>query len=512
MVHDKTTRKRSILDFLLLAIIAILPIIIFYTILHFSGPQWDIIVRYLEGRTFVNFLTHNIPVRNAFVGEFQNNLLYYFEPYREPLAIPIFALLSLFFGKSVLPYIIVVYAGFLLALYELSKELKIDKLIMFSVFVNSYVIYFFFVLNGGEALSLIFALLGFVYLLRKRAISGAFFGIAAIAKYPSILLLPLVLLLDGKRKKIEALVLGLIPIFIWGGIDYLLYNVPFYSYFESLSAAGTFSGASAISLISIAKVFAYPILFIAIGIVFFLINKEKLKIKFDYTAKVFAAFVAIAAVCYFIVIPHNDPSTQARYGYLLATALFIIAAPIINSASKKAKRAWIKYFVAVIAIVILAYAAYSTYIYNNNPAVIYYSAGNTNSIYVHAGSELASLGYGNCRFVSNAWVLMIYSGYDAYSPFILYSSNTISPVVQKITDTTGISSNNVNSVSQIYRPHNSTLNYTTYLNEEREYPIVVLKYTGVPSSLIVNLNSSRLVYQDQNISIYLPENASCYRY
>jgi len=38
-----------------------------------------------------------------------------------------------------------------------------------------------------------------------------------------------------------------------------------------------------------------------------------------------------------------------------------------------------------------------------------------------------------------------------------------------------------------------------------------LKWTGVPKSFIINLNQSKLVYDDQNVSIYLPRNASCYK-
>lgn len=510
--------KHTTLEMLLLVIIAVLPILIFITIIHLVGPQWDLTVRYLSGRTLVNFLiNHNhISAQAAFVGEFSNNLLYYFEPYREPLSTPIFALLSVIFHKSVLPYIILIYLVYLFAIYELGKELKIDRLILFAVFVNSYVIYFFFVPNGGEGLSIIFVMLGLVYLLKKKPVSGLFFGLASIAKYPSIILFPLVLLLDDRKKTMQAILLELLPVLVWGGvIDYLLYGVPFFSYFESIGASGIAAGPSAISLIAVLKVIGYPAIFAAMGIIFLLINREKLKfkLKLDYNSKVLIAFTALAGICYLIILPHNDPLTQSRYGYLFAAALLTLAALLLTYVMRKPNGQMLKYVVAIAAIAMLCYALYYTYATNNIPSVAYYNPDNPNTVYSHAWNELDSMGFGDCRFVSNAWVPMIYSGYDAYSPFILYTSGVITPIVKHILNSTGLNPTNstVNGLIAKYGPHNSTINYTAYADEEERYPIVVFRWSGVPPSFITNLNGSTLAYADQNISIYLPKNASCYK-
>lgn len=514
MEVSQTKNAHRLLDLILLVIIAILPLLIIYTIIHFVGPQWDITVRYLSGRTLINFLIHNISARAAFIGELSNNRLYYFEPYREPLSMPIFALLSLLFQKSVLPYIIVVYLAYLLAIYLLSRELKMDKLVAFSVFINSYVIYFFFVPNGGEGLSIIFVLFGLVYLLKEKPVSGLFLGMASIAKYPSIILFPLVFLIKDKKKRYQAIVLELIPVFIWGGIDYVLYGVPFYSYFESIGAAGIASGPSTISLMALVKVFAYPAIFLAIAAVFLLIKKEKLKLKRDQLSKLVIGFIVLAGICYVIILPHNDPITQARYGYLLATALLLAAALVLNHAVKLPSGQVLKYLIALAVIAALVYVLYSVYTTNHgNTAVIYYNSANNDTIYTHAGDELSNLGLGGCRFVSNAWVPMIYSGYDAYSPFILYTSNIITPIVKHILNKTGLNYTNgeVNGIIQTYGPHNLTTNYTTYAHEEERYPILIFKWTGVSTSFVLNLNGSRLAYDDQNVSIYLPRNSSCYK-
>jgi hypothetical protein len=499
------------IDLPLIAVIVILSVLIIYTVIHLAGPSWDMSVRYLAGRTLLNFLTHKISLRSAFVGEFSNNLLYYFEPYREPLSMPIFAALSIFFQKPIFSYIVLMFAGYLFALYEFGKEFKIDRLIIFSVFLNSYALYFLFIPNGGEGLSIIFVLAGLVYLLRKKAVSGLFFGIASLAKYPSIILFPLVLLLGDKKKIRQAIALEFLMVLLWGGLDYIAYGVPFYSYFESMTSAGMISGPSAVSLMSLVEVVAYPAVFAAIGVAVLLLKKGRAGFRVDCTSKVLIAFIALAGLCYLAILPHNDPTTQARYGYLLATALLASSALVLSRAVKRAPP--LKYLVALGAIIVLAYALYATYAVNNNPAVAYYNFDNHDGIYAHAGEALGSLNFSGCRFVSNAWVPMVYAGYDAYSPFILYTSAVITPIVEHLLAGNALNPTNgtINTIIGTVTPHNSTLSYAAYVKEEKEYPIVVFRYTGVPSSFIINLNESRLAYIDQNFSIYMPQNASCYK-
>ncbi len=155
-------------------------------------------------------------------------------------------------------------------------QLKLlNKLILFSAFANSYIIYFLFVPNGGEGFSIIFVLLALVYLLRKKSVSGLFFGLAGLAKYPSLILFPLVLFLGDKKKILKAIAFEILTVLAWGAIDYFLYGIPFYSYFESAAAAGIISGPSVISILAVVQVLAYPIGFAAIGIVILVLTKIK---------------------------------------------------------------------------------------------------------------------------------------------------------------------------------------------------------------------------------------------
>lgn len=486
--RSESVEKIENLDILFIFVTILLGFLIIYTVIHYAGPSWDIMVRYLEGQTLVNVLGTGVNAQSAFVGEFLNNTLYYFEPYREPLGIPIFAFLSLFLQKPIFEYLILISIGYLFAVYEFGKKLGAESLLAISVFFNAYFVYFF-IPNGGEGLSLIFVLLGLVFLLRKKPISGLFLGLASIAKYPTFVFFPLVLLIDDRKKMMKAIALELLPVLLWCLFGYLMYGNPFYSFEASIANSNITTAPTQISLTGILIVIAYPTLLIAIGAIYLTIKNKKIKIKLDYQNKIFAALITLAGLGYLVMLPHNDPFTQMRYGYLFSFALLIPAILILNDAIKL--NPLLKYLVALLGLAIMAGALLYIYTVSNTPAVAYYNPNNSTGIYYDANSALGSLGFANCRFISNAWVPMLYSGYDAYSPFIVYPSPTITPIVGKLLAAKGIA-------------------YSTYVQQEEQYPIIVFKYLGVPESTIVNLNQSMLAYAGRNFSIYLPMNASCY--
>jgi hypothetical protein len=496
-------------ELVLIAALAVLPLLIFYTVIHLSGPAWDMGVRILQGRAFLNFFSHRVSLQAAFGGEaYQgaNNLLYYFEPYREPLEIPIFAFLQLFFNRPALPYMILVYALYLLALNKLAKTIKADRLILFALMTNSYIAYFLFIPNGGEALSVVLAIVGLAYLLEEKARSGLFFGLASLAKYPSICLFPLVLLIPDRKKMLTALALEILMVLLWGVVvDYSVYGIPFYSYLVSLGAANVVSGASPIALSALINVFAYPAFFLAVAGALLLVFKKKISLKLDYRAKVLLGFAALSLLCYVAILPHNDPFTQARYGYLAATSLLVLAAVALSKAA--APNHVIRYAVAILSVGLLLYAVWLSYASNSNPTSSYYNFDSANGIYINGGSELATLGFSGCRFISNAWVPMIYSGYPAYSPFVLYAGNS---TVQILEQTAARLGPGVKGIILDVSKNQFAVTNATYREQEARYPILVFSYTGVAQSFILNLNSSRLAYFGQNFSVYLPQNVTCY--
>ena len=482
-------RGRDI-DYLLILLIALLGAAVLYSLVAAFGPPWDLMARYLNGKTLFDFVRYGIAPQVAFAGEFFNNQLFYFEPYREPLSMPIFAFMDIFFsGSSVIPYLMAVYIGLLFAVYKLGKEMGIDRLILFSALINSYALYFMFFINGGEALALIFVLLALVYMMRRSPISGLMLGIASIAKYPTMILLPLVLLLNDREKVTFAVVLELVPLLLWGAFDYFIYGVPFYSYIASLNTSNVLGSASAVSIGSVAEVIAYPLIFVMTGMGMLYEARQKIRIKWDYTTKILVSAAVLSAIGYVLVLPHNDPTTQARYGFLVFATLAIPAGMLLSKISGKFM--WLRYAAASLSIIALLCCIYLISSQASTPTAMYYNPLLSNTVYSHAAAALSSLGFGNCRFVSNAWVPMVYDGYDAYSPFILYTNNAISPFIANLTASEGAAMGD-------------------YQSGQDKYPIIAFKYIGVQKSFILNINQSREAYTDGNFTVYLPMNASCY--
>jgi hypothetical protein len=479
----------NLAEIILIALLIILPLIMIFTIFYLAGPQWDLMVRSLLGKTLLNYFTHNVNPQSAFIGEFTNNLLFYFEPYREPISTIIFAFLSIFFNQTIIPYILLTYLVYILVFYRFSKELNLDMLIAFTVFLNAFLAYFLFLPNGGEVLCVIFLLVALVYLLRKNPMAGAFLAIATLSKYPAIAFLPVVLLLGSKKKIVIAIALEAIVLALWSIFDYIIYANPFYSYLASITNSNVTAGASAVNLYAILSILAYPATIAFIAFVALYIKRQKIKIQLSYNTKLFLSFIVLALIEAIVIIPHNNPETQARYGYLLSITLLIPAALLLNTATQKIPK--LKYYVAASMAAVLICTIYAAYANASVFSVAYYNPDSASNIYTHAWSELNALGYGNCRFISNAWVPMLYSGYDAYSPFIVYSNSTITPIVMRLVADRGG-------------------NYPQYVDQELQYPIIAFKYLGVEESLIVNINRSRLAYSDGNVSIYLPQNVNCY--
>ena len=470
------------------ALFLVLPLLTIYFTWVAVGPQWDMIARYLNGRTLLNYLEGHVSPQLAFAGELSSNLVYYFEPYREPISTPIFAFLNLFFKNPILPFMVLSFIAYFVVVYKLGRELKADTLLAFAVLINPYTVYFLFMPNGGEGLAVIFASLGILYLLRKSPVSGLFFGLAFLSKYPAGVLFPLVLLLEEKEKIAKALALELLTFIGWGVVDWALYGTPFSSYFQSLSNAGTLASTYFVSPVAILEVVGYPVLLAAIAVAIIFIRKRSLNVKIDYRAKVLLGSSLLSFLGYIIIVPHNNAFTQARYGFLLSVSLLLCVLFLLSNLTEGKEGRRQRYFVCALSVMFLVgglYIAYSARSVTNNK---YYNPNNSNGIFGHVEDELQLIGFGNCSVVSNAWIPMIYAGYNSYSPFYV-----------------GLPTPDVNrSLAE------EGSNYNLLVKEKEEYPIVVFDIPGVNPSFIPNLNGSRIAYSDKNVTIYLPRNATCY--
>ncbi len=471
---------------LLLALLLILPIAIFALIYSNSGPSWDMIARSLNGKTLFNYVsTNQNDLKVAFFGELTNNLVYYFEPYREPVGNLIFAILYSVFKYPILPYSVLAFAFYVFSICVFANQFKIDKLIAFSVFLNAYLIYYLFVPNGGEVLAISFILMGIAYLARGSEFSGLFFGIAALSKYPAMAMFPLVLLLKDRRKILIAIAIEALVLSSWGMVDYLVYGIPFYSYFSSISNANIITNPSTVHVLALLQVLAFPLIFGAIAYVLIRSSKSKPRIL-PFELKMSYLMIALAFLSYLVMLPHNDEISQARYGFIFSVSLLVPVSMALSNASVALPNS--RYAIAALSLFMMLAFAVFMYSFVTSPQISYYNPGSENSIYANAASRMGQYGFADCRFISNAWVYMIYAGYDAYSPFIINKNASSSSLIENA----------------------SNLNSTFFVSHQNEYPMLIFNYTGVDRNRISVLSSYDVVYANRNFSIYVPREAKCF--
>jgi hypothetical protein len=279
----------------------------------------------------------------------------------------------------------------------------------------------------------------------------------------------MVLLLWNRKKVLIASLLALAPIVAWGIIDGVVWGTPFSSYIQSIQYSNVTAYAVTVSAAAIAAVVAYPAAFAGIGAVF---GRLRPRLRLGYREKVVAAFVALSLIGYIAILPHNDPGTQARYGFLFGASLMVAAAMVVGSVVRR--KPGVRYIVSAFAVSVLAAMLVYVMTFGNTAHTRYYAPGGANSIYAYAHGILEGLGYGNCRIVSNAWILMLYSGYDAYSPYIMYADG-----------------------------------------EQARYPAVVFQEVGVQANttpLYSRLRDMKIAYSDSSLTVYVPSNVSCYSY
>jgi hypothetical protein len=497
--------------------LVLLPLLFFLVAYLTYGPYWDVVAHYLNGKTIINLIGGNINPLHLLSGENGYNLRYYFEPYRAPVEYLLFAALSTVFKNPILPYFIVAYALFLFAILKLSEEARMDMALLLLLFVNASVVFFWFMVNGEEILSIIFAILGIVYLIKDRPVSGLFFALSVLGKYPALVLLPMVFLLTTRKKIVSGIAFELLALLPFFAFNYLLYGFPITTLFLSFQASAASYIPAAVSWGAMLDVFGYPLAILIIVVTFVrLCRKNAIKTpnlgfrKMDRTERILAVLLVLSVVDFFLTALYHDAVTQTRYGYLLLFSLILILAhalsPIVR-ADERLRLVLLCFGMLAFATVILT-TAYGL----NNGVAHYYNYDNPDSIYSNASAVLDGLGYGNCRVVSNAWVPLLYLNVDAYSPFASpeHYNASISQVFA-ITNSIKVGA----SAPLLESATNNTLeivNQNSFPRYDSDaYPIIVFKHTGVSPGLIVNLNSSSVLYDGPDIAVLAPMNVTCYR-
>jgi len=456
---------------IVLIILSLIVIILSYNIL---GPSWDIIVHYLNARSYLssrfyqNFTSINI---NGW--EIQQNT-FYIEPLREAMPSIIFIPLILLFHNPIFPYIISLYVIFIISIFVFSNALKFDKILLYSVMLSPFFIYFSLLANGTELLSVSFLLMMLGSLYKKSPLSGVFLGLAALSKYPNLVFLPLLLFMENNKKTVVAYLLFILITIPWLIFNYVFYGNPIYAYTSSISFNITTSNPISIPVVPFLIGLSIPTAFLLLG----LLHKKYINIKdikdelkstltHNYFTKISIAFSTLAIIGYVIITLHTDYFGQIRYSYLiyLSSSLFVLI--ILQKEIKRTPK--LLRNITILSFLILLFSFAGFYIITNETYLGSVNLNHNNSIIQNAVYQLDNLGYQNCRIESNAWVYLIYLNQSAYSP--LFLNKTVSS----------------------------------------EYPIIIFNLPDLveSSSYVWDAKQSMLVYSNHNFSILLPNGAMC---
>ena len=475
--HCDSLRDINSKKFLVLSVIILAGLTLF-TIYYEQGPGWDLIAHYLNGRSlsqpaFYQCLLSQ-PCRTT-----NQNVMFYFEPQRAPIAGFTLALLYLIFNlNTIWLYIAVVFVAYLLSIWFMSKKLGINLFISLPLMLSPLVLYTSIVAGSEEILSLIFLFISLGFLARRSPLFGLFLGLATMGKYPALIFIPTLLLLYEPKKILYAAILFALVVTPWLIFNQIFLGGAFYSYLFEFTITLSQAQNIGFNIGSLIVILEYPIIFggIAIAAVYGkrkriarfigkkLQKKDLLKSIYSddrlYVYSISCVFLALSIIDALYLVPQYNPYTQIRYGYLLSIFATFIVVLALNDASKI-----VKFRLDAIILIIAILFLLQNLLFISQLNGLYA----TSPIFQNAKQTLTSLGYGNCKVVSNDWVYLLYDNVKAFN------------------------------------------GYFTNATENR-YPIVAFYNQAISTStnFIPDLNASSIIYSSHNYSILLPNNSSCY--
>ena len=428
-----------------------------------NGVDWDFAAHYLSAKSadsnnFLNVIKEEVISKQTTmqVGVVEKGKIY-FESYRAPLSIAFFMVLYPLLGhNSAIAYLMIMVILLFYATLYFSKKLGINYLFTASLFALPYILIFTFVVNSEGMLSLILMIIALSFESDNKWQSGIFIGLAGLAKYTSLIFLPMLLLLQGRKNILKGYLSFVIVTLPWLVFNYIIFGNPLYSYLSSISVSLESSAPSPISLTAIFTIVAFFIPAIIISILLsYWYFKEKKKGAYQAFRKnvfkrpliILISFLSLSIVEFIILGRHESPFDQARYAYFLYSALaFLIAYTIDKLISLiKNDKAYLKKSIIhnsdIILFLFSAATIVGALVILNTGMHANLTSGSQNSIFTDVVSETRELNMYNCTFVSNDWVYLRYYNITAYSPYFYNSSIKAFPVI--VINSIGTSSNAV---------------------------------------------------------------------
>ncbi len=427
-----------------------------------SGVGWDFLARYLNGRTLASgyFYTHLGIFSNKIHINFNLagiNYTYnvtpglsvgnhiYFDDVWDPLASVIMAFFVLGLGAHALvAYLVFLVALLFLASYVTAKNIGIDPLVLTSLMVGPYVLLVTIFYNGAEILALSLALLSIGYAVCKRYSVGLGLGLMGLARYDSLILAPIVLLIGDRKRVLKSIAIAFLVTIPWLVLNLAFFGNPLQSYVTDLAETQVQAGGPLVLLTTIGSIVWYPLIMLAIAaIALAYMRKESIRRirKPLYAAKkglrgqrarVLLLSLVLSLVGLGITYGHAQGSI--RLGYLVYLSVAVIAAVALamlegTLALRPKTRLvgrMIPYAVFFVSMVFLLH------LYSSWSAIHFNALGNLGfryPAYLDATHALEAHGLAGCAVVSNAWPYLDYYNTTAYPPYFCNATIERMPIV-----------------------------------------------------------------------------------
>ena len=446
-----------------------------------DGPGWDLIAHYFNGRSLSDPAFYSCML-NTQCNQYNQNPGFYFESYRAPVAGFVIAFINLFVGSTatIEVYIAVLLLFYVIAIIYLSRKIEISGLLALALLVSPYLLSFTILPGSEEMVSLIFLLFAVGLLARRSPWFGLLLGLSTLGKYPTLILVPMLLLLIRPKKILYASLLFVAAVLPWLALNQLFFGNPFFSYEQSMAISHSNAGPFYLSLPAYSVLLSYAAIFAVVGLVAVYpktmkVLKDALKFigkassvralaaddrLFLYVILLVLVVLSLAATLY--IGPYYDQFTQTRYGYLLADSTALLVAVCLNDIRKRTK-VNLPVVAAALSLLILLYSLYTS-VYAGSQFGAY------SNLYKNAAAELDAHGYGDCKIITNDWIYVMWQNVSAFSQFDPNSTSARYPILEF---------HNYTSLTNMTKLRDTVANATP-------------------------------VYSSKNFSILLPQNYKCY--
>jgi hypothetical protein len=411
----KKKAKQTILKFvknlilrryLIIEVVSFLSLFIFSALVFNYLKNWDMIVRILNARhVFFNG--------------------YYYEPMRALFESFVIGLFS-FVSKPYAVYLFIFFVSvvFFIAVYYLSRQLKLNFPFLF-LFLLSPFLLFYGIKNGSDLLVIAFLLIYITAILKdKPVIAGIFLSLAFVSKSYAILFSPLLLFflwnknLKGVLRLVISVVfafLALIPYFIYNFLAYgnFLYSIGLsYLYFHIFSSYISFS-FSINHLMNMPLIGFVEIILPAALLVFFFIYDRKHFIERVKNNGKGYAIISVACILsfltYFSVANMLAATGLSIFRFMLPLSIFMYILAFSFLTKNQMKFVYVFFvFSLLIAVMFFYLSSLSAFhiSYAKSAVSIFSSVYNSS----------------NCTVSSNEWVYLDYLGLNAVPPLSSYAN------------------------------------------------------------------------------------------